>query len=166
MISKFTFLSGHKLIVRCMRPFMPRQYRHFKESFSTDLADIRLLTSVGSSHVDCQVTVTPESSPTCCTRKRLLTRVDSHVNRQGILNYETFSTCFAKVRPLTGVWSSHMNCQLTTLFVCSPTHVANIRLLPCVDYWMSSQCWHLIESFPANLTKEGLLTCVGHQVSF
>lgn len=99
----------------CMQPHFC-QLRHVDESFPTGVAVIRLLTSAGSSHVDCRVPTVPcfSSTLTCMNRNvlfqvlqstvsfptgaavmRLFARVRSHVDFHVTLKSEFFPTRFA-----------------------------------------------------------------------
>lgn len=71
-----------QILLSCMRSYMPCQVRCIKESFPADLARERLLTCVGTSHVDYQGTTLYKTSPTCFAGIWLLTCVDSYMNVQ------------------------------------------------------------------------------------
>lgn len=82
---------------------MAWQVRPNNESFPTEVADIRFLTGVGSSHVDCQAIIAWEIFPTYFTKVRFLTCVRSDVDPQSTALFETFAAYFASIRLLTCV---------------------------------------------------------------
>ena len=58
-----------------------------------------------------------------------------------------------KVRLLTGMGSSHVNCHLSATCKGSSTRCARKRLLTCVDSYMLSQVFCPGKSFPAGIAR-------------
>lgn len=83
---------------------------HWTEPFPADVAELWLLTTVGSSHVDQQATTATEIASTCFAEVRLLTCVGPHVDFQDTVESEIFPTGFARIRLLSCV-DSHMSVQ-------------------------------------------------------